>query len=111
MLQVTREVLDPTYPPAVLLSSLQHHISINQETGGGIIDNIYVYLAPIPGCVNEAVAPCLDGYTVWIDSSLDEAHRIRAYIHALEHIRRNDFSSALQSADDIELEAHHLKRK
>lgn len=54
------------------------------------------------------VSPCCDGYTIWIDSSLDEIHRMRAYQHALEHIRRRDFER--DSATAIEAEAHNKSR-
>lgn len=58
------------------------------------MDDIFTYLVPLPEGVHEMVAPCADGFTVYIDSDLDEAHRIRAYNHALRHILQGDFGKS-----------------
>lgn len=53
--------------------------------------DVYVYLCDLGGTgIDEAVMPCLDGYTVYIDERLDDEHRRRVLAHALEHIRRGD---------------------
>ncbi len=54
------------------------------------MDNIYVYLTSFPPKIHEMVAPCLDGYTIYIDEKLDQSGRIKAYLHALNHIKRLD---------------------
>ena len=54
-------------------------------------DDIFVYFIDIPGNVNEMVTPCFGGYTVYIDCKLDREHRIKAYRHAIKHIKRGDF--------------------
>ncbi len=55
-----------------------------------IIDGNYVYYVPFPADMpneHEAVLPCLDGYTIYIDITLDAQSRRVEYNHALEHIR------------------------
>lgn len=69
------------------------------------MDNIYTYRVEIPGGKEAAVTPCADGYTVYIDSRLDDAHAIRAYQHELAHILHDDFDSD-KTADQIEMERH-----
>lgn len=71
------------------------------------MDDIFVYFQHMPPGVNEAVLPCNDGYTVYINDSLDHAHAIRAYKHAVTHILRNDciIDGDIQS---IESEVHTL---
>ena len=68
------------------------------------MDNIYVYVVPLPYKTKEAVMPCMDGYTVYINSELDEAARLKAYEHALGHIQRNDWEKA--DVQIIETVAH-----
>lgn len=68
------------------------------------MDQIYVYFVKLPLRVSEMVTPCLEGYTVYIDERLDEAHRLEAYQHALEHIKRHDFEK--DDVQQIESEAH-----
>ena len=65
---------------------------------------VYVYIVDLPDRVDEMVAPCLDGYTVYISSRLSYTGRVRAYCHALQHIERNDFE--MDDVQRIELEAH-----
>lgn len=64
--------------------------------------NIYTYLIDMP--VREAVRPCCDGFTVYINSSLSQEERERAYMHALQHIEHGDFDK--QDVQAIETEAH-----
>lgn len=66
--------------------------------------DVYVYCVKLPFGIREMVTPCLEGYTVYIDERLDEAHRLEAYRHALEHIRRHDFEK--NDVQQIESEAH-----
>ena len=70
-------------------------------------DEIYVYTVPLPPRVHEFVAPCGDGYTIYIDEKLTEDDRFRAYEHAMRHIERADFDQG-RSADQIEAESHDL---
>ena len=54
---------------------------------------VYVYLVDMPPQTHEMVTPCADGYTVYIDASLDDKHRMEAYEHALRHIENGDFGA------------------
>ena len=68
------------------------------------MDNIYVYLVPLPSGVNEAVMPCMDGFTVYIDQNLDPLNRQKAYDHAIGHIREDDYKKT--DVQEIEWERH-----
>ena len=68
------------------------------------MENVYVYLVKLPPHTNEMVVPCLNGYTIYIDERLDDIHRLKAYNHALEHIRNNDFEK--DNVQEIEMRAH-----
>lgn len=68
---------------------------------------IYCYLADLPANINEMVATCPDGYTIYINSRLSDDARRRAYVHALAHIKNNDWSK--DNADLIELSAHMVE--
>lgn len=68
-------------------------------------EDIYVYLVDFPRGIREAVAPCFGGYTVYIDAKLDHDSQIRAYEHAMLHIKRGDFYLD-DTADNIEAAAH-----
>lgn len=68
------------------------------------MDEIYVYCIPLPVGINEIVTPCCDGFTVYIADRLDQEHRIRAYHHALRHIRKH-FRKG-ESVQLMELHAH-----
>lgn len=64
----------------------------------------------LPAGVHEMVTPCADGYTVYIDISLDEPHRLAAYNHALDHIRNGDFDADnIRSVQEMEAAAHGLQ--
>lgn len=64
--------------------------------------NIYTYLIEMP--VREAVRPCCDGFTVYINASLSREQREQAYMHALQHIINGDFEK--EDVQAIETEAH-----
>lgn len=66
--------------------------------------DIFVYIVPLPPGVNEMVTPCLDGFTIYISDALDPIQRVKAYRHALDHIRKNDF----QKSDVQEIEHDQL---
>ena len=38
-------------------------------------NKIYTYYVPLPEGVNEAVMSCIDGYTIYIDETLDEEQK------------------------------------
>ena len=68
------------------------------------MDNVYVYLIDLPDRVDEMVTPCLDGYTIYLNAKLTYRDRIKAYMHALEHVRRNDWNKT--EVQQIEYESH-----
>lgn len=75
-----------------------------------MIDYVYdcfIYEVELPGHVNEMVVPCLDGYTIYIDSRLTPRKKREAVAHAVIHIHRGDFDK--HDVDMIEAEAHHIK--
>ena len=66
--------------------------------------DVYVYEVDIHGKVSEAVVPCIDGYTVYINRNLPRNRRISALEHAVRHILRGDFEKP--DAGEIEAENH-----
>ena len=67
--------------------------------------DVFIYTVQFPGTdIHEAVLPCLDGYTVYLDSRLGTEGRKKAYSHAVRHILRDDFGK--DDVSRIELEAH-----
>lgn len=69
------------------------------------MDNIYVYFIKFPSLrQHEAIVPCFDGYTVYIDERLGYEQQREAYRHAIKHIRENDFEK--EDVDEIEINAH-----
>lgn len=68
------------------------------------MDDVYAYLTRLPRGVREMVAPCADGYTVYIDERLSEPARLAAYNHAVLHIRNGDFER--YDVQEIEALAH-----
>lgn len=71
------------------------------------MDDVFIYFVKLPDGIDEVVMPCLDGYTVYIDTNLSEQQQIKAYNHALHHIRNRDFERP--DVQDIEKEAHKNK--
>lgn len=55
------------------------------------MDDIFVYTLDLPDGCNEMVAPCADGYTIYIDRKLDRPGKLRAFRHAIDHIIEDDF--------------------
>lgn len=69
------------------------------------MSDIYVYQVPLPRGINEMVTPSLDdSYTVYIDERLSDEKKLEAYQHALEHIKKNDWSK--EDVQEIESIAH-----
>lgn len=68
-------------------------------------DDIFVYITDLPEGVHEAVTPCADGYTVYLDSGLWKSDRIKAYEHALRHIKNLDFEKC--DVQEIEGRTHY----
>lgn len=70
------------------------------------MDRIFVYLVKLPKGINEAVLPCLEGYTIYIDSRLTWEGRQEAYDHAMKHIENGDFEK-----NDVQEIEHNVRRK
>ena len=68
------------------------------------MDNVYVYFVSLPSTIHEMVTPCVDGYTVYINSEDDNEMQKESYLHALCHIQNNDFEK--YDPNKIEEEAH-----
>ena len=68
------------------------------------MDNVFTYLVDLPDGIREFVRPCADGFTIYVDEKLDDAHRQKAYQHAIQHIQNDDFSKT--DVQEIEYEAH-----
>lgn len=70
------------------------------------MDNIFTYFVKLPDGIDEVVMPCIDGYTIYIDSNLSKQQQINAYYHALHHIRNHDFEK--HDVQQIEADAHNI---
>ena len=72
------------------------------------MDRIFVYLVKLPRGINEAVLPCEDGYTVYLDERLTREELIKAYDHAISHIDNGDCSNDTLTVSQKEFRAHGL---
>lgn len=72
-----------------------------------LTDDIYVYPANLPIGVKEIVAPCLDGYTVYVNDRYTFETRVGSYLHAVGHIEGNDWEKS--DVQSIEAEAHERR--
>lgn len=68
------------------------------------MDDIFVYLVDLPPKVAEMITPCENGFTVYLNSRLSYQDRVKAYMHALKHVERNDWNK--DNVQMIEKEAH-----
>jgi len=70
------------------------------------MDRIFIYLVRLPAGINESVEPCADGYTIYIEETLSQEAMIRAYEHAMEHIKNGDCYNDTMTASEKEMRAH-----
>ena len=68
-------------------------------------DNVYVYIVDLPVGITEMVTPCLDGYTIYLNSRMSTEAQRQGYLHALFHIQNHDFERE-DDIQKIESEAH-----
>ena len=68
------------------------------------LDDLFVRLVPNLS-VNEMIAPCDCGYSVYIKEELPEEKKVEALYHAYVHKKNNDF--ARSDTQDIEARAHY----
>lgn len=73
-------------------------------------DNIYHYVVPLPEGINEAVCPCIDGYTIYTADRLNGDATRAAFFHALWHIYNRDFETE-SSVSMKEIIAHETNSK
>ncbi len=64
----------------------------------------FIYVVNLPNGINEAVTPCIDGYTIYINANLSLEEQYKAYHHAMWHIQNDDFSK--DNVQEIETDAH-----
>ena len=69
------------------------------------LSEIFIYQVALPGNVHEAVTPCADGYTVYINQNLTYEQKVKAFAHALLHIQNRDFEKS-DDVQTIEAQAH-----
>lgn len=70
--------------------------------------NIYTYIVDLPTDTHEMVAPCADGYTIYLRAGDTREMQLRAYRHALGHVLQGDFDKG--DVQSIETEAHGGKK-
>ena len=68
------------------------------------MDDVYVYLEPLPDGIKEMITPCLGGYTIYLDPRQSFESMRDSYKHALSHIEHNDFEK--EDVQEIETKAH-----
>lgn len=72
-----------------------------------INSDTFVYYVPMPKGMREAVIPCVNGHTIYIDEDLTRKERLDAFAHAMRHIEGRDFDDEnAGTVQDIELKAH-----
>ena len=72
-------------------------------------ETYYIYTIRLPDGVNELILPDANGdYTIYLADRLDGEHRLKAFWHAVDHVRRGDFDTDKRDsdADNIERDAH-----
>ena len=65
------------------------------------------YLRPMPGTVKAFSVQVDDFTTIVVNENLNEATRLKAYKHEIDHIRSGDFDRD-DSVSEIEMRAHGL---
>lgn len=68
------------------------------------MDDIYVYIVDMPTTASEMIMPCSCGFTIYLNAKLSYQDRVKAYLHAMKHIERNDWEK--HDIQEIEKEAH-----
>lgn len=68
------------------------------------MDDIFVYLVDLPPKVAEMITPCENGFTIYLNARLSYQDRIKAYMHAMRHVERNDWDKT--EVQQIEYESH-----
>lgn len=70
------------------------------------MDDVFVYIIQMDPLVKEQVVKNPDGtFSIFINDYLSQERRIKAYDHAVSHIRNGDFDKN-SDVDVIEREVH-----
>ena len=67
-------------------------------------NDIYVYPTNLPIGVREMVAPCVDGYTVYVNCRYSKEEQLGSYLHAVQHIAECDWDK--ENVQEIESQRH-----
>ena len=71
------------------------------------MDDVYVYLEPLPDGIKEMITPCVGGYTIYLDPRQSFESMRDSYKHALLHIENHDFEK--KDVQEIELLSHQRR--
>ena len=72
------------------------------------MNDIYVYTVPLPHGISEMVASCVGGFTIYLSRDLSDEDKIKAYNHAVNHIRLGHFDMTCdKDIQQMEIEAHY----
>jgi len=73
-------------------------------------EDVFVHLLNLPAKTNEIVSVNEDGtFSVFINAKLSNDGQLRAYKHALKHIKSGDFERQNVTASKIEMTTHQSK--
>lgn len=69
------------------------------------MNNFCVVLTDLDDMIGECICHNADdSYTIWINSRWSSEEQRKCFLHALDHVRHNDWEKT--SADEIERERH-----
>ena len=68
------------------------------------MDNIYVYVVPLPPCIREMVTPCSDGYTIYLADRLHRVDMLKAY----RALRPEDVGDVLRISKTYIVQLHKV---
>lgn len=68
------------------------------------MDDIFVYLTRLPAGIHEAVLPCSEGYTIYLNEIDSRSRQMEAYEHAMKHIQSDDWKRT--DVQSIESKCH-----
>ena len=74
------------------------------------MNEIFVYVIDFETTkIKETVTENEDGtYSIFLNARHTAENRLQAYLHAVEHIRNNDFEKKNADIDSIEAERHKI---
>lgn len=73
------------------------------------MDDVFVHILCMDPLIKEQVVANTDGtYSIFINDYLSQEQRLKAYNHAIQHIKNGDFDRKVD-VDKIEYQAHLSK--